>query len=61
MTQSLLDSDAVVSRVRRFDAENYGEALRCFCRTPEDAMVGHFCAHLLSSPETVLTLFDWKA
>ena len=27
----------------------------------EDAMVGHFCAHLLSSPETALTLFTWKA
>ena len=61
MTQSLLDSDAVVSRVKRFDAANYGEALRSFCRNPEDAMVGHFCAHLLSSPETSLTLFTWKA
>ena len=61
MTQSLLDSDAVVSRIRRFDADNYGEALRSFCRCPEDAMVGHFCAHLLSSPETALTLFTWKA
>ena len=60
MTQSLLDCDAVVSRVKRFDAANYGEALRAFCREPEDAMVGHFCAHLLSSPETALTLFTWR-
>ncbi len=60
MTQSLLDMQAVTPRIRRYDAANYGEALRDFCNAPEDAMVGQFCAHLLSSPETALTLFVWN-
>lgn len=60
MTQSLLDAGAVRPMRRQYEAKTYAQALRQYCRNPEDAMLGHFCVQLLKAPVSTLTLFVWN-